>query len=142
MTMAPFRTGMLRASLMAAALLALAYAILVPQGFMTARGADGAVRIVLCSGDGPLTLAQPEGAHHAMPGMASDQGDHGPAHGDHRCPFAGHAAPSTIDGPMVAMVDPAPFLRPAYLPPRPQSAPGRGMSAPPPPSRAPPLPSA
>ncbi|GAA4767369.1 hypothetical protein GCM10023219_11240 [Stakelama sediminis] len=137
MGLGAFRTGLTRAAMLIAALTALAYTLAVPPGFMTMRGADGGVQIVLCSGHGPMTAAT-----MAMPGM--DMGHHGKGDqhdkgSDMQCPFAGHAAPSMSSGPA-----PAPFeARIAYTPwpvlPVTGAAPGRGMSAPPPPSRAPPI---
>ena len=81
--------------LLAAALLTRAG---MPTGWMPMAGADGAVRIMLCDGYGPVELAQPAGktdphAHHHM-AQGHDGGDHSLHHGGHGkdvprdpCPF-------------------------------------------------------
>lgn len=115
--------------LAALALLALAFNVLVPQGFMTVAGSGG-IRIVICTGAGAVTALVAADADHP-------HGDTARGHAQD-CAFAGHAAP------------PAPPLAPALLLQRfaivaaPVAAwriglfPGRGMAAPPPPSQAPP----
>ena len=69
--------------------LALAMKLLVPAGFMPVLDA-GKFEIVICSGNGPMTMTM------AMPGMAGQHGgDHdAPAKHDAPCAFAGLAAPS------------------------------------------------
>ncbi|GGO97013.1 hypothetical protein GCM10011329_24870 [Stakelama pacifica] len=142
MGLGAYRSGMMRAAWMAAAWLALVYAVLVPQGFMTVRGADGGVQIVLCSGSGPLSLAQST-AHHG--GAMMHGGHHGGgkqhdgAQHDRRCPFAGHAAPATPGEPDLALAPPVAAYAALPSPPIADLVPGRGMPAPPPPSRAPPM---
>lgn len=116
------------------AILALAFKLLFPPGFMP--GSSLAQPIMLCSGQGPMPAM-------AMPGMAHD-GGHRPGdmphgNGDHPCPFAGLGA--TPLAPHLAATDLGPALT-EIAPPVARlagAAPGRGMAAPPPPSHAPPV---
>ncbi|MGL1400116.1 DUF2946 family protein, partial [Vibrio parahaemolyticus] len=61
------------------ALLALLFKAYVPSGFMVAQGGT----IVICTGMGPMTVADPR---HDAPTMPDKKADHS-------CPFAGNAAP-------------------------------------------------
>ena len=112
------------------AFLALALMIMFPPGFMA--GSSFAQPIVICSGQGPVTMMMMEhGGHHQ-----SDKAPH--QRNDHPCPFAGHGAtPLTPD---VSTANHAGGLLAASIAivSVPAIAPGRGMAAPPPPSHAPP----
>lgn len=133
MGVATFRSGLTRATMTVLAALVIAYSALVPQGFMTTRGADGGLQIVICTGHGPMSMAMPgiDQQHH-------DASDHSGGKADMACPFAGHAAPSTATDPAYQLSDlPPGYAVPPALAPV-TVAPGRGMPAPPPPSRAPP----
>lgn len=133
MGVATFRSGITRATLTILAALAIAYSVLVPQGFMTTRGADGRLLVVICTGHGPV-------ASMAMPGMdmGHDKSGHDGGKSDMQCPFASHAAPSAPVEPAYQLADlPLDYPPPPTLPLI-AVAPGRGMPAPPPPSRAPP----
>lgn len=133
MGVATFRSGFMRAALTLVTALAIAYSLLAPQGFMTQRGTDGGLQIVICTGKGPVTSL-------AMPGMDLDdrKPDHGGPGSDMACPFASHAALSAPADPGPVLVDLPPVYAPPPALPAVTVAPGRGMPAPPPPSRAPP----
>lgn len=135
MGMTTFRTGITRATLTIVAAMAIAYSLLVPQGFMTTRGAGGGLLVVICTGHGPANTLTMSGM-----GIGMDHGKSGHHGSDStmRCPFAGHAAPSAPGAPEPALADlPPDFGLPPSLPLG-TAAPGRGMPAPPTPSRAPP----
>jgi hypothetical protein len=108
------------------AALALLIQVLVPQGFMISA-APGGAGLVICTGHGPLTLAD----RHA-PAKAPKRGSDAP------CVFAGLGLASApppappVAAPALAYEAPAAALPPSL-------SPGRGLAAPPPPSRGPPL---
>ncbi|WP_158915410.1 hypothetical protein [Caulobacter sp. S45] len=118
--------GVWRGGLIALALIALFVRVIAPPGFMVS-GAEraGAFPLVICTGQGPLTLWTGK--------------DKAPArsHNDSACAFAGHTAappPPPLNARLPARValSAEPGKRIAYL------APGLGLAAPPPPSHAPP----
>ncbi|MGJ3647865.1 DUF2946 family protein [Sphingomonas sp. GlSt437] len=118
------RHGLTMRAFYALTLLALLFKSYVPSGFMVAQGGT----IVICTGIGPMTMADPRHDAPAAPDKKSD----------HCCPFAGNAAPplppATV--PLLAMPGPDQArVADAAL----DIVPGRGLAAPPPPSRAPPF---
>lgn len=118
------------------ALMALATSILLPRGYMAARGDDGAFRIVMCSGYGPVTLTVVGRSPWQKQGH--DDGGQQDHHGT-VCPYAGNAAPLSAPGSYevprpVFLFGPPPFALPFE-----GVGPGRGLAAPPPPSHAPPI---
>ena len=120
-------TAIARHLLAALALLALAFTIAVPPGFMVHAGSS--FPIVVCTGHGPATIAF-DG--HGRPTKA-------PANrSDHVCPFAGNGA--VPFAPNAAFAGrPLPVSHGiAVVLPIPDMVPGRGLAAPPPPSHAPP----
>ena len=112
----------------ALAFLALAFAILVPPGFMPTSDASGhGLAIVICTGHGPL-IAPGNGAPDKK----------GAAHHDNSCAFAGHGV---LDAPPILAVQTLSHVRAGGLDSRPGGrdlTPGRGLAAPPPPSQGPP----
>lgn len=121
------------------ALMALATSILLPRGFMAARGHDGMVRIVMCTGYGPVTMAVPEAMAGKAHGQGQHQGEDQQSHHGMACPYAGTAAPLSAPGSYeIAMprMDHGPLLVARLSA---DIIPGRGMAAPPPPSHAPPF---
>jgi len=117
-----------RRAMTALAFLALAFAIVVPPGFMPASRADGqGLAIVICTGHGPLQL-DPSPDHKAPPGKSKA----GAA-----CPFAANVTPPLLPvfgvGARPATFGVVPVA--SVSPP----APGRGLAAPPPPATGPPL---
>lgn len=111
----------------ALAALALMMQVLVPRGFMVATDA-GAPQLVICTGHGPLVLADP----HRHPAKAPKPG------ADTPCAFSAHGA--ATPPPLHVAVASVGFT-PAAPPPALafDLAPGRGLAAPPPPSHAPPF---
>ncbi|MBV9510334.1 MAG: hypothetical protein JO303_08655 [Caulobacteraceae bacterium] len=112
----------------ALAFLALAFAIVVPPGFMPANRADGqGFAIVVCTGHGPLQLGQ-SSDHKAPPGKSKA----GAA-----CLFAANVT-SPLLPVLVVGARPATFgvVTAAAVS---QQAPGRGLAAPPPPATGPPV---
>lgn len=111
----------------ALAFLALAFAIVVPPGFMTAARTDGlGFSIVICTGHGPLQLGQ-LGDPKAPPGKSKASTS---------CPFAANLTPPL---PAIFAVKPqiAPF-GPMITGVASDQIPGRGLAAPPPPATGPP----
>jgi hypothetical protein len=131
MALARYRSGLTRAAMAVCALLALAYNVAVPPGFMSARGPDNSIVITICSGQGPMlaSIAIPmSGKHHD-----GDNMDHRP-----QCAFAGHVAPAALPDLAPPALPTSPRVLAGLPLPRLVSRPGRGMPAPPPPSHAPP----
>lgn len=121
------------------ALIALATTIALPRGYMAASGSDGLVRIVMCTGYGPASIAAPpELAERLTQGPHRQDDDQGDSHAT-PCPYAGTAAPLSAPGSYTMPV--AVFGHDDGVQPRPTDGiePGRGMAAPPPPSQAPPM---
>jgi hypothetical protein len=116
-----------RGVFLALVLAAISLRILTPPGFMTAPS-PGGLRLVICTGHGPLALNLPQ----------RDRSKSSPAaKADGPCIFAGGAAAPPPDEAVMAAaggveISPAPNARPAAL------APALDLSAPPPPARAPP----
>lgn len=139
MTRKTFFVSRWRAVCQILALIALSVSIVVPSGFMAARENGGPLRIVMCSGYGPVSVAAPPELAERLAANHHQQNDDD-RHKDHAtpCPFAGHTGPlsapvdyaisqqATHSGPVLA-TEPLKGLEP-----------GRGMAAPPPPSQAPP----
>ncbi len=125
----------------ALAVLALAFKLLFPPGFMP--GTSLGQPIVLCDGQAPMpAMAVPmTGVARPMAGMDHHGAKPGkPSHGgaEHVCPFAGlGATPLGLSFASSAADAPPPIAAPAQ-PRADRGAPGRGMAAPPPPSHAPP----
>lgn len=110
-----------------AAVIALAFAVIVPPGFMPARAADGVgLAMVICTGHGPLQVGA--AGDHQAPAQKSKAGA--------ACPFAAAAtapppaAPAIAQGP-VRFATSTPFIAG-------DQSPGRGLAAPPPPAIGPP----
>jgi hypothetical protein len=122
----------------------LAARVLVPAGYMADRGADGSVRLTLCSGVMP---AKPVIAHHAPDHHAAAGYHAAPAHPDKSDPPSKEAQPcafavagAAIDTPQAdAPLLPATAHLATLTTQRVSLAPGRGLAAPPPPSRGPPV---
>jgi len=107
--------------------LSLAVRLAAPTGWMLTPG-DNGPRMVICTGHGAATLADPGKA----PAHAPDKSP------EHACVFAGaHAAP-TPPAPVASLASvPAPAAEPSRGSLADQR-PGRGLAAPPPPSQGPP----
>jgi hypothetical protein len=121
------RLEMPRRVMTALAFLALAFAVVVPPGFMPASHADGrGFAIVICTGHGPLQLDR-SSDHKAPPGKSKASA---------ACPFAANVTPPLAPAFAVA-VRPAVFgvVTSAAASHR---APGLGLAAPPPPATGPP----
>ncbi|CAN5483857.1 hypothetical protein BH10PSE4_BH10PSE4_30400 [soil metagenome] len=124
----------MRGAFLALALLAVAFKVLVPAGFMTAsQPANGLpFALVLCTGQGPVVVPSGDALGHRDKAPADK-----PAH-DAPCPFVSHGVaappPSALAIAKVEFVtfEPAPPARRVHL------APGRGLAAPPLPARGPP----
>jgi hypothetical protein len=124
------RAGMHRRAAVFAALVAVVFNILLPQGFMPAG--QGAPGLVLCTGSGPVRIASDLGAPAAKPVKTPNSKS-----GDGPCAFAGHgAAPPLSAAPILASEAAvwSPVARPAQAAP----APNLALAAPPPQSHAPP----
>ncbi len=121
------------------ALIALATTIVLPRGYMAASGDDGRVRIVMCTGYGPVSVTPPpELAKRLMPGPHRQDDDRQDSHAA-PCPYAGNAAPLSASGSYAVPGPAFDHGRLAQARPTEGIEPGRGMAAPPPPSQAPPL---
>jgi len=122
-----------RGVLMTFALLALAWRMMIPAGFMAAAPTnDLPFAVVLCTGQGPVSL-------EAGQSLAKHGDQHqAPASHDSPCAFAGHGGALTAPD----LIGTHPVVFAAYAAPLPAAvahlAPGRGLSAPPPPARGPP----
>lgn len=126
----------------AIALLLVACALLlrvaIPGGWMPAQGADGLVRITLCTGMGQVEawLGDDGRIHRKAPGQKTP--GKGEPKTDQPCTFAGliapalDAAPIEPPRPAFAARDPLPAFATQ------QVAIGRGLAAPPPPPTGPP----
>jgi hypothetical protein len=116
-----------RGVFMTLAVLALAFKILTPPGYMIA-GPGASSPLVICTGHGAAILKTDPGAPSAPMPKKSDQ----------PCAFAGNVtplAPSTV----VTRVPVLTLARRAENPAQRQDLlPGRGLAAPPPPSQGPP----
>jgi len=114
--------------MIALAFIALAFAIVVPPGFMTVGQPTGqGLAIVICTGHGPLQLDQTPD-HKVPPGKTKASA---------ACPFAANVTPPLP--PALAVVERrAPISVVASASDRNQ-APGRGLAAPPPPATGPPV---
>ena len=117
------------------AVLAVAFKVLVPAGFMAAAPTnDLPFPLVLCTGQGALVVAPGD----VLPGH-EEQGTDGKAAPHNPCLFAGHGvgapAPNLLDASRVEFITYAASspVTPAFT-----LAPGRGLAAPPLPARGPP----
>lgn len=113
---------------------ALLLRIAIPAGWMPATGADGLIRITLCTGQGQMEAwVDGEGqTHDHKPGKSEPKTDH-------PCVFAGLIAPALG---AIAVDTPLPFTRVGDIAPafaRGTVAIGRGLAAPPPPPTGPPV---
>jgi hypothetical protein len=107
------------------ALIAVAFRVLIPPGFMIAK-TGGAFPLVICTGHGPLDLSnKPDPIHDKT------------STNDVPCAFAGYAATTPPASVVVAAATTLAYLAPA-LDRRRDLVPGRGLAAPPPPSQGPP----
>jgi hypothetical protein len=109
-----------------AAMVALAFAVIVPPGFMPARAADGVgLTVVICTGHGPLQIGAAQ--DHQAPVKKSKAA----------CPFAAAATAPPPTAPAVLQGS----VRFAALAPMivGDQSPGRGLAAPPPPAIGPPV---
>lgn len=120
--------------LMTLAVLAVAMKVLIPQGFMAAPATnDLPFALVICTGEGMVTVAPGEAIGQHDPAKPSDINNHnGP------CLFAGNGP--AVDAPLLADVAAPVFHVAQPVEPQPLTdlAPGRGLSAPPLPARGPP----
>ncbi len=117
------------------ALLLLATSLLMPRGFMPARDAHGVIRVMLCTGTGPvsMTMVIPFDKDH------QDHDGHKDGQPDKTCAFASNAAPLAAADNVRLPAPIAEFDLHRNGAPLVGLAPGRGMAAPPPPSQAPPV---
>lgn len=110
--------------------------VIVPTGFMVAPAAAGAVpMIVICTGQGSMTMPMPGLASRQAPDDSHD--DHSEKAAQHPCAFA--AASAAID--LTAIAHPSsPLIAAArHISQTPIFVqPGRGLAAPPPPKTGPP----
>ena len=117
------------------AIIAVAFKVAVPAGFMTAASAQAdepTFALVLCTAQGAVTIdasGQPFADHEQAPE---------PRH-ESPCAFAANAAPVALPN----LIDATPVEFTAYVVPalrtaRPAATPGRGLAAPPLPARGPP----
>jgi hypothetical protein len=112
------------------ALAALLMQVLIPQGFMPSSD-PARPGLVICTGHGPLDLAD-AASKHGAPAKAPGRMMDGP------CGFAGHGAASappitpSLAMAMVFVARPLAVRLPSSL------APGLGLAAPPPPALGPP----
>ncbi|MEZ5654882.1 MAG: hypothetical protein R3E04_03170 [Sphingobium sp.] len=127
-----------RAAFFLLALFALTFSIVVPRGYMVARANDGVARILICSGDGPATIALPKEFRDRLSGNDHQEDDR-QDHAGKACPYVGNAAPFSAPD-SYAIAEPSSDFGP-LLATLPWACvdPGRGMAAPPPPSQAPPI---
>lgn len=112
---------------------ALMLRILVPAGWMPGTGADGALRITLCTGQGMVEAwVDGNGAIHDKAPQKSEPRT------DQPCSFAGLGAAALAE-PAPMVLDAPRFAAATILLPIPASiAIGRGLAAPPPPAIGPP----
>jgi hypothetical protein len=126
--------GLSRCAFLTLAILALAFKIVVPPGFMAARPTnDLPFAIVLCTGQGTVTV---------------NTGEALPTHGDSEAPAkSNHESPCAFAGQGVSAPPPAlqaigkvefVAFAPFAVRTPPSLAPGRGLAAPPLPARGPP----
>jgi len=121
------RSNIGRRVFLALAVLALAFQVLVPPGFMVSDGPSHA--IVICTGHGSVTASLDD---HGRPAKSPKDNS------DHACPFAGHGGTPLLLSPQ--SVERAIVVPPldGAVGPVADLAPGRGLAAPPPPSQGPP----
>ncbi|MBV8682405.1 MAG: hypothetical protein JO111_06000 [Caulobacteraceae bacterium] len=110
-----------------ATMVALAYTVIVPPGFMPARSPDGAgLAVVICTGHGPMQIGV--AGDRQAPAQKSKAGA--------PCPFSATAAPP-LPAPIALAHASATFAMAPSTTVDDQS-PGRGLAAPPPPAIGPP----
>lgn len=125
-----FRTKQSSALTLLLVACALLLRVAIPAGWMPTTGADGLVRITLCTGQGQMEAwVDGDGRiHDRKPEPKTD----------HPCAFAGLIAPAIDAAPIDA---PLPFARTGDVAPafaHATVAIGRGLAAPPPPPTGPP----
>ncbi|MDE0879711.1 MAG: hypothetical protein OSB00_13780 [Sphingomonas bacterium] len=131
-----------RMLMLALVALALAVRALVPGGWMVMPAADGAVRLTICTGTGPVEMTMPMTTAGQMSGQMSGMPHHGdtdgaPSHPDRPCAFVGLGLASdlpTIDLPAA----PARIIDRAAPGLAAIATIGHGLAAPPPPQTGPP----
>jgi hypothetical protein len=117
-------------ALMALCLLALAARVALPAGTMLSADAGEGPTLVICTLEGPKTIAGD--AAFGVP-----EPDRGEATPDQPCPFAGVSGVALVAGPAsIALPAPPPVPAPVWSPAAPR--PGLGLVAPPPPATGPP----
>lgn len=117
----------LRTFWLALAMLAVSVRVLIPAGFMTSQDAQLPYALVICTGQGAISVPS-----HDQDGHQAPEGHHAP------CAFAGLGAappPPVLTQSVALIADEA-----ALGLPRVQASlhPGRGLAAPPPPATGPP----
>ena len=115
-----------RRCFIALASLALLIQVLVPPGFMVSANA-GAPSLVICTGHGPLLVADVLGKSGKTPKSTPDA----------PCGFAAHGASAPPPSPLWVRTTPV-RLSTKVIAWTVDAAPGRGLAAPPPQSHAPP----
>ncbi|MBX7481691.1 hypothetical protein [Qipengyuania qiaonensis] len=123
------------------AALALLLSALIPQGYMPARGADGAITIAICApGLSPAEHARVQAEAQARFEAALGEDHRGDGDKDEpntHCPFGVLAAPALASlAPKLDVPQVARKALPSIL--TTTMAIGRGLAAPPPPSTGPP----
>lgn len=121
-----------RAMALCLAALAIALRVLLPAGFMLQASDNGLAGLVICTGQGAMTLAE-DGS------LKSETQDEGFADKDtHPCAFSaavvGFTAPLAV-GVALALPLSSPVTAPRLMTQRP----GLGLAAPPPPTTGPPI---
>ena len=116
---------------------ALVLRIVVPQGWMPERTADG-WRITICTGTGPMQMDMPAAMAAAMKGAHHAPADRDHTTTDHPCAFAGFAA-ALSEPALPAVILPKPVVVAWLTGSAIHVAIGRGLAAPPPPATGPPL---
>lgn len=111
------------------ALLALAFKIAIPPGYMVAAATNSLpFAIVICTAQGAVVV-DPGGSHED-----SEASNH-----DAPCVFAGHGLGAEPPERNSHLVRPTLAYHPIAPTPSCEATPGRGLCAPPPPARGPPL---
>lgn len=117
----------LRTFWLALAMLAVSVRVLIPAGFMASQDAQLPYALVICTGQGAISVQA-----HDHDGHQAPESHHAP------CAFAGLGAapppPLLTQSVVLVALDPAPVL--AWT--QSDLRPGRGLAAPPPPATGPP----
>ncbi|MBO9710436.1 MAG: hypothetical protein J7521_19720 [Caulobacter sp.] len=116
--------------LLALALIALALRVLTPDGFMLHAAQDSLPRFVICTGQGPLIVSEPDASTTDKPTPAPRKAEH--------CVSAG--LPTPLPPPTVGFAPTEPLPVPEVpTSPLAHQRPGLGLAAPPPPKTGPPV---